>query len=405
MDEPVPAKRGSPPRVILRPRSARPFFARHPWVYAGSVARIDPGVSVGDEVSLFSSEGQFIARGLFNPDSSLRVRLYRWEDAPLDDAFWRAQLERAYGLRSRTLGLWNPGRAFRLVASEGDFLSGLTVDRYDRWLVVQFSSRALASRSRLFLNWLLSRPGVEGAVVRWDRWIAGQEGVAEAEPVYHGSFPEGPIEIEEEGLRSLVDLRQGQKTGLYLDQRLNRLAAARYATGRSVLDLFCYSGGFGLAALGHGGAREVLGIDRSAPALEAARENARINQLTGATYQQAEVFEAVEALREEGRTFGMVICDPPRFTRSARELEDALRGYVKLNRAVIDLVEPGGVLVTCSCSGHVSPEDFLQVIARAAELAGRRLQVLERRGASPDHPIASTCLESEYLKCYILALS
>lgn len=393
------------PRLMLRPRAARPFFARHPWVYAGSVGKVDDGLAAGDEVSVHSAEGKFIARGLYNPDSLMRVRLYRWEDKPLDDSFWIDRLERAARLRVETLGLNPAGGACRLVSSEGDLISGLTVDRYDRWLVVQFSSRALAARADVMWPWLLSRDGIKGAVVRWDKWIAAQEGLGEMEPEFHGEVPDGSVTIEEEGLRFAVDLRRGQKTGLYLDQRLNRLAAARFARGRDVLDLFCYTGGFSLAAARHGGARSVLGIDRSLPAIEAARGNAQLNGIEGATFEHSDVFEAVSKLRTEGKKFGLVVCDPPKFTRSVKELEDALRGYVKLNRAVMDLVEPGGVLVTCSCSGHVSAEDFLQVIARSAELAGRPAQILERRGAAPDHPVASTCLESEYLKCYIVALA
>lgn len=390
-------------RVEVRPKHARPLFARHPWLYAGSVASVDPTAGPGDEVSVYTAENKFIARGLFNPSSGLRVRLYRWEDAPLDDAFWLDRLERAIHLRTQTLGLGGEGAAYRLVSSEADGLSGLNVDRYDSWLVIQPSSLALASRLELFLPRLLAEPGVEGAVIRWDRKIAAQEGAPDTDDVVRGSLPDGPIWINEGGLEFAVDLRRGQKTGYYLDQRLNRQVAAGFAQSRDVLDLFCYSGGFGLHAL-HQGAASVLGIDRSASALELARANADRNGLAGATFQQSEGFAAVDELRSQGRTFGLVVCDPPKFARSARDLEDALRGYVKLNRAVLDLVEPGGMLVTCSCSGHVNPEDFLQVVARAAELAGREVRFLERRGASPDHPVATSCLESEYLKCYILAV-
>lgn len=391
-----------PPRVTLRPRAARPFFARHPWVYVSSIDRVEGQPAAGDEVAVESAEGRFIARGLYNPAGALRVRLYRWEDAAIDREFWAGRIAAALRWRAAGLGLECPGRAFRAINSEGDFLSGLTVDRYDRWVVVQVSSLALAARREDWLGPLLEATGAAGALIRWDRRIAEQEGIDRPEDEVVGDLPDAPVPIEEHGLDYRVDLRRGQKTGMYLDQARNRLEVARLAGGRSVLDLFCYTGGFGLTALRHGGATEVLGVDRSRPAVEVARGNAARNGLEGARFEAGPVPEAVDRLRAEGRRFGLVICDPPKFAGSARELDDALRGYVRLNQSVLGLVAPDGVLATCSCSGHVGQELFTQVVARAAELAGRRVQIVARHGAAPDHPLAATCLESDYLKCYVL---
>jgi 23S rRNA (cytosine1962-C5)-methyltransferase len=200
---------------------------------------------------------------------------------------------------------------------------------------------------------------------------------------------------------SKIDILSGQKTGFYLDQRENRLAAARYARGRRVLDLFCYSGGFGLTCLKHGGATHVLGIDSSAPAIAQARTNAVANRLSAARFETADVFGALESLRRDDEKFGLVICDPPKFARKPQAVEDALRAYVRLNRAAIELIEPGGFLVTCSCSGHVDRLEFARILAKASEVTGREVQILEQRGQAPDHPIAATCLESDYLKCFI----
>jgi 23S rRNA (cytosine1962-C5)-methyltransferase len=390
----------APPRVVLKPRRARPFFARHPWVFAGSIQRVEGEVGPGAEVAVVSSEGQFVARGLFNPQGAIRVRLYRWEDAPLDEPFWRGRLETALRLRTGVLGLDAPGGSYRAVFSEADGLSGLAVDRYDRWLVAQITSLALFERRDLLLRLLAELTGAEGIAVRTERGIAEQEGLRIPEGLGLGTLPEGPIELVEHGITYLVDLRAGQKTGFYLDQRDNRRAVAAYARGRRVLDLFCYTGGFGLNAL-HGGAEHVLGIDSSAPAIELARRNAVANGMARARFEVADVFDALERLRASGPDFGLVILDPPKFARHPKAVEDAMKAYLRLNRAAVDVLAPDGVLVTCSCSGHVDRELFAAMLAQVAELSGRPIQILERRGQGADHPVAASCLETEYLKCFI----
>jgi 23S rRNA (cytosine1962-C5)-methyltransferase len=389
----------SVPRVVLRPRRARPFFARHPWVYAPSIAQVDTEAEAGSEVALTSAEGLFVARGLYNPASKLAVRLYRWADAPLDDDFWRARLASALRLRSTVLGLDGPGTAARLVASEGDGLSGLVVDRYDRWLVAQFNSLALWTRRDGLVSLLMELTGAEGARVRTDPAMARLEGLP-VEDYAVGALPDAPVAIDQDGNRFLVDLSSGQKTGFFLDQRGNRRAAAAYARNRSVLDLFCYTGGFALS-LARAGASGVLGIDSSEAALALARRNAEANGLDHVRFESADVSQKLDRLRAEGQRFGLVVCDPPKFARSARDLDNALSAYVRLNRGAVDVLEPGGILVTCSCSGLVDRAMFLGVLARVADLSGRDVQVLEQRGQAPDHPIAATCPETEYLKCVI----
>ncbi len=390
-------------RVVLRPRRARPFFARHPWVMAPSIERVEGDSTPGAEVALYSHEGVFIARGLYNPESLIRVRLYRWEDQALDEAFWAARIDDALSLRRSLLKVDEPGGACRLVASEGDGLSGLTVDRYDRWLVVQLTSLALFERHELLVRLLVERTGVEGVVLRTERGIATREGLdgkLPQEPVW-GMWPTEPITIVEHGIRYGVDPRAGQKTGFFLDQRENRLAAASYAEGRRVLDLFCYTGAFSFNALKRGGATQTLGVDSSVRAIELARRNAVMNGLGHARFEVGDVAELAARLKSEGERFGVVICDPPKLARKAGAVEDALRAYAGLNRAAVELVEPGGVLVTCSCSGHVSREMFEQVIAGVAAGAGRSIQLIEVRGQAPDHPISASCLETDYLKCLV----
>lgn len=389
------------PRVTLKPRKARPFFARHPWVFAGSIERVEGLAAPGDEVAVFSHDRQFIARGLFNPQSAIRVRLYRWEDAPLDEPFWRDRLDAAVRLRAEVLGLIAPGTACRLVFSEADGLSGLVVDRYDRWLVAQFTSRALLDRRDLLLRLLAERTGAEGILLRTERGIAEQEGLHLDEGPALGTPPPGPVEIVEDGLTYQVDLGTGHKTGFYLDQRENRRAVAAYCRGRRVLDLFCYTGGFALTALKHGGAAHVLGIDSSGPAIEAARRHAVANGLGSARFEEADAFAVLDRLRSAGETFGVVILDPPKFARSPRAVEDALRGYLRLNRAAVDVLAPDGVLVTCSCSGLIDRGLFADLLGQVAELSSRPIQFLDQRGQPADHPVSASCLETEYLKCLI----
>jgi 23S rRNA (cytosine1962-C5)-methyltransferase len=388
--------------VILKPKRARPFFGRHPWVLDSAVQRVEGNPADGDVVDLATHDGTFVARGLWNAASRLRVRLYAFDPAvKLDDALWRTRLEAAVALR-RTLELDDRAGAARLVNSEGDDLSGLIVDRYGEFLAVQVTALAMALRLEAIADHLMQLVGPRGILLRGaERGLSKLEGLQLPDRLIRGSAPTGPIFVTEHGLKFGVDLTEGQKTGYYLDQRDNRHAAARYARGRRVLDMFCYSGGFAVAAAVAGGARSVLAVDSSAKAAALAKANADLNGAANVTVETADAFEKLDALRGAGERFGMVVLDPPKFARSRAALDDALRAYHRINRVAIDMLEPGGVLVTCSCSGSVSREDFLQMLGGVAQRARRPLQILECRGAAPDHPVSASCLEGEYLKCVI----
>ena len=389
------------PRVVIKPRRARPFFARHPWVFVNSIERVEGDPEPGDEVRLCTHEGQFIARGLFNHRSAIRVRLYRWDDAPINHDWLAGLMHTALELRSDALKLVGPGSACRLVFSEGDAISGLTVDRFDRYLSIQITSLALDRHREFLVNWLAEQTKALGVILRGEKGIPSQEGLKVTEGWIHGQPPDAPIEIVDGGVRYHVDLATGQKTGFFLDQRDNRRVVAGYARDRRVLDLFCYTGGFGLNALIHGGATSVLGIDASRTAIDLARQNAAVNGITTATFEASDVFDAVESLRGNSETFGLVVCDPPKFAKHPRAVEDAIKGYLRLNRAALSVLEPGGILVTCSCSGLVDRSVFADILGQTAELSGRSIQILEQRGQAPDHPIAASCLETDYLKCLI----
>jgi len=390
----------SVPRVILKPRRAQPFFGRHPWVFAGAIAGIEGEPSDGSEVDLVSHVRNFVARGLFNGQSKIRVRLYSWEpERALDAEFFRTRIDQAIRLRRDILGLMRPGGACRLIFSEADGLSGLTVDRYDRWLAVQFTSLGLAQR-RDMLAEILQSTGVEGIVLRTEKGIGRLEGVELRDGPLRGTAPTEPITIEDGELRFLVNLAEGQKTGFYLDQRDNRVAAARLARARTVLDVFCYSGGFGLHAL-RAGAVSAYGIDSSAAAIDLAQRNSELNGLAGAAFVQADVFKGLSQLVAEERRFGMVIIDPPKFARARHSIPEALSGYRRLLSLALKLLERDGILVFCCCSGLITMEMLEELIAQVSQAERREIQVLERLGQSADHPVAVSCLESNYLKCLI----
>jgi 23S rRNA (cytosine1962-C5)-methyltransferase len=388
-------------QVFLKPRKARPFYGRHPWVLDSAIDRVEGAPADGDSVDLLSDKGKFIARGVFNGRSRIRVRLYTWDAAvQLDDAFWRARIETAVELR-RHLGYDDPAGAARVIFSEGDGLSGLVVDRYADYLAVQVTAQAMAVRLPQIVAMLVDVLRPKGIMIRTERGVSRTEGIELRDGPYWGTPPDGPRLIVDNGLQYEVDLAEGQKTGFYLDQRENRITAAGYCRDRRVLDMFCYSGGFAMAASAVGGAREVIGVDTSQRAVTLAWANAERNGLKNIRFQQGDGFETLESLVKSGERFGAVILDPPKFARSRGSLDEALRAYHWLNRLGVSLLEPGGILVTCSCSGHVSREDFLYMLVGVAQQTGREIQILDQRGASPDHPISASCLEGEYLKCFI----
>jgi 23S rRNA (cytosine1962-C5)-methyltransferase len=389
------------PRVILRPKRARPFYARHPWVFPGAIAAVEGNPADGGEVDLVSHTGNFVARGLFNSRSKIRLRLYSWSpDVPLDRAFFRDRLAAAIHLRRHILGLDGPGRACRLVYSESDGLSGLTVDRYDRWLVLQFTGLGLALRRDLLVELLVELLTPAGIFLRTERGIGKLEGLEAQDVPIWGEVPGGPVRIDEDGVGFLVNLAEGQKTGFYLDQRDNRRAAAALARGRRMLDAFCYTGGFGLHAL-RAGATAVVGVDVSEPALALAADNARLNGLDAASFVRADVFDHLQSLVSAGDRFGMVVLDPPKFARTQDAIDDALRGYRQLQTEALRLLEPDGILVTCCCSGLITLDMLQDLLAQLAEKEKRDIQIIERRGQSADHPVSVACPETSYLKCLI----
>lgn len=390
------------PTVALKSKRAKPFLNQHPWVFAGAVLSASGNPSPGDEVIVRADDGRFVARGLFNSNSNIRVRLYSWdEDKPLNREFWQSRIRTAISLRADYIQNEST-TAYRLINSEADGLSGLTVDRYDDWLLVQLTSLALARRKELLFDLLEEHCSPKGVWLRTEKGIRDLEGLSINDGLVQGTEPPRPLTITENGLSFLVDVTEGQKTGFFLDQRDNRQALARYTAGHRVLDLFCYSGGFGITAAKQGQAASVICVDSSKPAISVARQNAVRNNIAHKVdCVTSDAFKYLETVREAGDVFDTVILDPPKMTRSQSGVKSALRGYHSLNNLAVSGLRPGGILVTCCCSGHISRDDFSRMLSSVATTSGRRIQILESRAHAADHPVSPNCPENSYLKCLI----
>lgn len=390
------------PRAILKPKKAQPFFGRHPWVFAGAIEKIEGNPADGDEIALISSTNEFVARGLFNSQSKIQIRLYSWEaDRSLDRHFWQERIAKAVRLRHHVLHLERgPLAAYRVIFGEADFLSGIVVDRYADYLTVQFNSLAMAMRKEMFAELLAAELAPKGIYLRTEKGIGKLEGLTLQDGPLWGESPPAEITFEEHGLTFTANLTEGQKTGYYLDQRDNRAAVARLCPGKRVLDAFCYSGGFGLYAA-KAGAERVVCVDASEAAIALAQKNFLRNAMANAEFVTANVFHHLADLIAKNETFDVIVLDPPKFARDRRAVPEALSGYRRLHAMAMKLLAPDGVLVSCCCSGLITMEDLEDVIAQCSTSAKRDLQILERRGSAPDHPVAITCRESGYLKCII----
>lgn len=388
------------PCVILKAKRAQPFYARHPWVFAGAVDRIEGKPTDGDEVELHSQANHFIARGLFNSQSKIRVRLYSWrEDQKLDEGFWYQKLEEAISFRE-SLGLRGPELGCRLVFSEADGLSGLSIDEYAGYLAVQITALGIGLRRQLLLEYLVKRLEPRGIYFRTEKGVGDLEGLQIQDELVYGVAPSVDHFIREGSLKLFLNLAEGQKTGYYLDQRDNRQAAAKYCRGKSVLDAFSYTGGFGLHAAAQG-ARNVECVDVSQAALDLAKRNVEANGLDHFTFVKQDVFRYLTEQVEKQRRFEVVMLDPPKFARSRSAVAEALKGYRRLYTMGVRLLESGGILVVSCCSGLIVLNDLIELIAQVAAQERRDIQILEQRGAAPDHPTSATCLETTYLKCLI----
>jgi 23S rRNA (cytosine1962-C5)-methyltransferase len=391
-------------RVVLKSGRDRSLKRRHPWLFSGAIARVEGGPQSGDTVEVVSDSGQPLALAAYSPQSQIRARVWSFDTSRRIDAeFLRARLASALALRA-ALPAVRHSNALRLVHAESDGLPGLVVDRYDDVLVAQFLSAGAERWREAILDALAEMTGCEAVYERSDAEVRALEGLEPRSGFVRGDRSAARCAIVEHGLSFHVDVEQGQKTGFFLDQRDNRQRVRALAMGREVLDGFCYTGGFALAALA-GGAERVLALESSAPALAVARENLSANQLDAGRIEfvQADVFAHLRALRDRGARFGLVVLDPPKFAPTAAQAKNAARAYKDINLLAFKLLAPGGLLATFSCSGGVSRELFQSIVAGAAVDAGVEGKILDRFGAAADHPVALEFPEGDYLKGLLIA--
>jgi 23S rRNA (cytosine1962-C5)-methyltransferase len=385
---------------------------RHPWIFSGAVEKVD-GEPANGETVLVKSAGQPIAVAAWSPQSQICARVWSFDCSDfVDEKFFTERIKQAVALRA-ALPAFHHSNALRLVHGESDGLPGLIVDRYADVLVAQFLSAGAEFWREAILDALVAQTGCEAIYERSDAEVRSLEGLrprtgwartAGAEPpAVRGNSGAGRCPIVEHGLHFRVDVEAGQKTGFFLDQRENRQRVRALAAGREVLDAFCYTGGFAVAALA-GGALRVTAVESSAAAIEIAKENLKANSLDAAriSFEQADVFAYQRQLRERGQSYGLVILDPPKFAPTAAQAKNAARAYKDINLLALKLLKPGGLLATFSCSGGVSAELFQSIVAGAAADAGVDAKILERFGAAADHPVALSFPEGEYLKGLLL---
>ena len=390
--------------VRLKPGKGRESLGRHPWILEASLVESVSPPRLGEQVDVLGADGRWIGRGLYHPESRIRVRMYVWsQDQWIDAERFAVRIGQAIELRRQYLAGSGQVDGLRWINSEGDFLSGLVVDGFAGHLVVQVNARVLMPYLDGILGQLFEQIKPLSISLSIDEKTARSEGLEVQERLVYGQLPEGTLSLRENGLTWRVDLVGGQKTGYYLDQRENRLAASRWVpAGARVLDVCTYAGGFALTLAKLGDCASVVGVDSSARALDLGRQNAAANGILGGVeWEQADFFEALSARVDRQELFDMVVLDPPKLAGARDKVPRALAAYHRLNYLAIRCLRPGGVLVSCSCSGRVSRSDFVDVLLGAARRAGRDLQILENRGPSADHPVNIHCPETDYLKCLI----
>jgi 23S rRNA (cytosine1962-C5)-methyltransferase len=386
------------PRVYLKQGRDRPVRNGHPWIFSGAIEVIEGDAGAAGIADVFDSEKHWIARGLFSPRSQIRVRVLTLEKEEVDREFFSRRLSQALSIREKLLR--EVTNAYRIVNGEGDFLPGLIVDRYNEFLVCQFFTAGMDFVKPLIIDSLSSLLTVKGVFEKSEGRVRDEEGIEPSVGVLAGELPPETISIEENGFKFVVDVRRGQKTGFFLDQRDNRAFLTTISREKKILNCFAYSGAFSVYALA-GGAKEIVSLDSSRPALELAEQNLALNgfEIGGSELLKGDAFTY---LKECDTAFEMIILDPPSLARKRGDVGAATGGYKFLNLHALRHVRPGGFLVTFSCSQHLSIDLFQKVVFGAAVDAGRRVTILKRLGQPIDHPVSLHHPEGEYLKGLVL---
>ncbi|HEX8988301.1 MAG TPA: class I SAM-dependent methyltransferase [Rhodocyclaceae bacterium] len=391
-------------QLILHPGKEKSVLRRHPWIFAGAVDRLEGRARPGDTVDIVAGSGrhagQVLARAAWSPESQIRARIWSFDaDEPIDDAFFKRRIAAAVARRDALPELAGQ-QGQRLIHAESDGLPGVIADRYGDTVVIQLTSAGAEKWRKAIVGALQKATGCARVYDRSDSEVRAREGLAPTSGWLLGEAPPGDVVIEEHGVKMQVDIVGGHKTGFYLDQRDNRLLLRGLSAGKRVLNCFCYTGGFSLQALA-GGAREVISVDSSAPALATARANLALNPALDAgraSWREANVFEELRRLLEAGERFDVVVLDPPKFAPSASHVERAARAYKDINLNGFKLLAPGGLMMTYSCSGGVDLDTFQRIVAGAALDAGVEARIVKRLQGAADHPVALAFPEGEYLK-------
>ncbi|MEM8534109.1 MAG: class I SAM-dependent methyltransferase [Chloroflexota bacterium] len=384
--------------VTLLAGKERPVIQRHPWIFSGALKKGQTSTDRGAVIDVHTTDGEWLARGTWSSDSQIRVRLFTWDvDEALNETLLRRRIERACEAR-RLLPEAHNTNAYRLVYAESDGIPGLIVDRYGDYLVVQCLTQGMEARAEGVIKILAETLQPRGIYERSDADIRSKEGLQPTEGLRWGNLPPELLTIQDGDSSFYISLSEGQKTGFYLDQSINRRRVAAYCDGADVLDCFSYTGGLTIPAA-QAGAAHITAIDSSQTALEMLRANLELNQLTiPIDTTTGDVFKLLRQYRDEGRQFDVVILDPPKFAHNQSQVERATRGYKDINLLAMQIVRRGGVLITFSCSGLISADLFQKIIFGATLDAQRDVQILERLTQAPDHPILLTFPEGAYLK-------
>jgi len=384
--------------IIIKPGREKSLLRRHPWIFASAIQSLDETPASGSTVDLLSSENKFLARASYSPHSQIRARVWTFTDEPVDGDFFRKRIRTAIALRD-TLHLALDTNSYRLIHGESDGIPGLIVDRYDETLVLQSLTAGSEFWKETIADLLVEETGIKNIYERSDAVVRELEGLEPVNGPLRGSILHNALTVVEHGLKYKIDIEHGHKTGFYLDQRANRRRVGELATGRDILNCFCYTGGFTLNALANG-ARLVLSVDSSADALALLEKNLVLNDLRAERHTSIEgdVFQVLRKFRDENRSFDMIILDPPRFAPTSAHADKASRAYKDINLLAFKLLRSGGILVTFSCSGGVDAALFQKIVASAALDAGADATIIEHLSQGADHPVSLHFPEGTYLK-------
>lgn len=385
--------------VTLLPKREKSLLRKHPWVYATAIKRTKGSLALGDIVEVHAHDGKWLGRGSYSPDSQLRVRIWTFtHKETIDQAFFNQRINQAIQIRKPIIerhGL----NAYRLIAGESDLMPGVTIDVYDDTIVCQLLSAGAERFKGMIVTALQHHFPNRNIYERSDVDVREKEGLIQQTGSLVGELDNSEKVITENGIKILVDIKKGHKTGFYLDQRDSRAALEKYVKDKSVLNCFCYTGTFSLYAL-RGGAKEVTNVDVSDYALDTAKRNVELNELdlSRVNFEKQDVFKLLRLYRDQGKRFDVIVLDPPKFVDSKANLTSACRGYKDINMIAMQLLNPGGYLLTFSCSGLMESNLFNKVVADAALDAGKSVYYLERLSQAQDHPVASFYPEGLYLK-------